>query len=185
MFSDTLVPRVSTIGRAGLALVAALLLFAGVAELVQLGRPDKASATSSVVQAAGHPDRLTAARSLPARHRDGRVLERVQNAGLRGVRRDRGDTALLHVLVEHGAGVRDCNLIEPRVSVLSQSADAVRLQVAGYEYVPAAAARTGGTTCVRTGETSVPVLLKAPLAGRPVYLGRASEALSVPLQKST
>ena len=75
------------------------------------------------------------AAGLPATS-DGRVLKHFDDAGYLGVVMDGTRRNVLHVVVAQGSRAVDCNVLEPAVHVVEQSADAVRLVVSGYQYVP-------------------------------------------------
>jgi hypothetical protein len=169
---DTVVPRVSRVGLLGLIVTIALLIFAAVAALVSLPTSSSAAPRAMSPPPAGvRPDPP----ALPPHRVGNRVLQHFGDAGLLGVVLDSSDPALLHVVVAHGSGPLDCNVIRPEVSVLAQSATAVRIVVSGWEYVPMSTARTGlgGTTCVTNGSIALPVRLTSALGARRVFDGHS------------
>lgn len=118
---------------------------------------------------------------LLPRETQGRVLQSLPDAGFLGVVVDAQNRALLHVVVPKGTSARECNLIQPMVTVTEQSADTVRILVTGFQYVPRSTAKRGlgGTTCVTADTTSVPVLLARPLGTRHLHAGTSPQSTTV------
>jgi hypothetical protein len=174
---DTVVPRTSRVGLLGLIATIALLMSAAVAALVTMPSQSAASSPPQPVAQA----RPAVTPSLPPHRVGDRVLQHFADAGLLGVELDRSDPALLHVVVARGSRPLDCNVIRPDVSVIAQNASAVRIVVSGWEYVPRSTALTGrgGTTCVTSGSTALPVRLTSALGLRRVYDGRSPASTTV------
>ena len=176
----TTVPAVfqsSVRDRVALAGLTGVLMLAAVGALVTLPAHSDAAPRPRAGAAAARVAAPVAA-GLPATS-DGRVLKHFDDAGYLGVVMDATRRNVLHVVVAQGSRAVDCNVLEPAVHVTEQSADAVRLVVSGYQYVPPASSGSGGTTCVTAGSTSIAVTLASPLGDRRVYAGSAPESTTV------
>lgn len=152
--------------RLGLATATAGLIASAIVGLVTLP------------QEGGAADKRT---PLPPHESGGRVLTRLASAGFLGVVLDAQNRALLHVVVPKGTHARDCNLIQPMVTVTEQDADTVRIVASGFEYLPRSTAQRGlgGTTCVMAGTASVPVKLAQPLGLRHLHNSTSPQSMTV------
>jgi hypothetical protein len=132
-----------------------VLLVTAVTGLVTVGGP---ATGASGARVPGYP---------PTAH--GLVLQRMADAGFDTAVRDPSDPRRIFVMVPHDEAATACNVIQPVVTVLSQTRAAVRIRVSGYEYLPAPD-KDGyvGFTCYLGGSIGVPVRLAAALGTRSV-----------------
>lgn len=175
----TVAPQLSPSERVALAGVTGALALAAVGALVVVpARTGAAVRPARPVHPQVAAERLTPGAPTPSA-RAGRVLAPVSDVEPLAVAVDAADPARLQVVLPSGPRVVDCNVVRPTVTVTEQTDTVVRLVVSGYEWVPKAAAASGGTTCVTASATAVPVSLAAPLGDRHVYDGASPTATVV------
>jgi hypothetical protein len=95
-----------------------VLLVTAVTGLVTVGGP---ATGASGARVPGYP---------PTAH--GLVLQRMADAGFDTAVRDPSDPRRIFVVVPHDEAATACNVIQPMVTVLSQTRTAVRIRVSGY-----------------------------------------------------
>lgn len=132
-----------------------VLLVTAVTGLLTVGGP---ATGASGARVPGYP---------PTAH--GLVLQRMADAGFDTAVRDANDPRRIFVIVPHDEAATACNVIQPAVTVLSETRTDVRIRVSGYEYLPAPD-KDGyvGFSCYLGHSIGVPVRLTAPLGTRSV-----------------
>jgi hypothetical protein len=148
-------PDLSVRSAAAIGAAALLILGTAVTGLVTVGGSATGATGASVP---GYP---------PTLH--GRVLQHIQDAGFDIAVRDAANPRTIYVIVPRDEARAACNLIQPVARVVSQTRGAVRISVAGYEYLPAPD-QDGhvGFTCYLGRSIGLPVRLQGPLGRRQV-----------------
>ncbi len=141
---------------AGAAVLA--LLAASVIGLLTVGGPATGASGASVP---GYPPTSR-----------GLVLQHLDDAGFDTAVRDAHDPRLLYVVVPHDDAATACNVIHPVGKVIAQTRTVVRIEVAGYEYLPPPdKSGYSGFSCYLGRSIGLPVRLSAPLGSRSVRSG--------------